>query len=60
MSKYSKDINWRSMEDDTYMDFPNYLLLIKTDITFRIDLAKYINPMTCRLETAQEKVLFYQ
>lgn len=57
------DINWRDLDDDESWEllvkYPDNLILVETNITFRIDNARNLEdrPAGPYLETAQEKAI---
>jgi hypothetical protein len=57
---FLQDVHWRRMSDDSYLQHPDQLLLIQTDVTIRTEYAKYVSPRyPYPCETINENVLFW-
>lgn len=55
-----KDINWHFLsDDDSCFDFPNARLLVKTNITIRTTVSKYIEKADHRDSSIREKVIYW-
>jgi hypothetical protein len=55
-----KDINWHFLsEDGSCFDFPDARLLVKTNITIRITMSKYIEKSDHSDRSLREKIIYW-
>jgi len=55
-----KDISWHFLSDDnSCFGFPNARLLVKTNITIRTTVSKYIEKFDHSDRTTREKVIYW-
>jgi hypothetical protein len=56
-----KDVNWRNMDDASYKEHPDHMVLIFTSIAIRKSYAKYIEYNNFRYEdrSVREQVFYW-
>jgi hypothetical protein len=58
--KPKNDVKWRTLDDEGYAalkKYPDNMVIVQTDVAYRIEWSSSINPMNGWLECAGENVI---